>query len=506
VVLALVACGGSDERAPAPAPHSVPPARPAAPAGPEAIVLRVPRNGGIARVFDMQRLDSAVWTSDVKAPAIARFLAFDEDAGTAVVVDARGAPRRIEFRSGNVTPPPTVKLTALRSSDGAAVYGVSASGLVTRLTPTDAAPWTLRMPEAARDVAPQPDGSLLVVAEGATATKLWRVHPPATALLDSAVLPRAEHLVHATVGDRAYFSSDSELQTVRTRDLQLARLRHFPRRIRAVAPTPSGDRVFVALDSAPALQVVDRYNDNDDASVALPGPAADLRMDPLGRVLLVRPVHGTDTAWVVAVGTGRVIGPVRTVWTADLPFVTTDGSLVVSVGADAQLLDIQSLHLQRSVPGGGRDYWIPLRWNGFRPRAPGLDQPVTFPGAAAADTGDSILAAIRRSQADSAAHAPVTATSPPVVQPVVDSAQGRIATAAPAGYTVQFAALLDRDSARARAARITVDGQSAHVVAAPRGAATVYLVVLGPFNSRADAEAAGHASKQANPWIYAGAP
>jgi DNA-binding beta-propeller fold protein YncE len=460
-------------------------------------------------VFDLQRLDSAVWTSEVKAPAIARFLAFDEDAGTVVVVDARGAPRRIELRTGNVTPPPTVKLTSLHSADGAAVYGVSATGTVTRLTPTDAAPWTLRTPEPARDVAPQPDGSLLIVAEAASATTLWRVHPPATALLDTAVLPHAEHLVHAMVGDRAYFASDSALQTVRTRDLQVARLRHFARRIRAVAPTPSGDRVYVALDSVAALQVVDRYSDTDDASVPLPGPAAELRMDPLGRVLLVRPLRGADTAWVVAVGTDRVIGHVRTAWTADLPFVTSGGSLVVSVGPDAALLDVQSLHLQRTIPGGAHDFWIPLRWNGFRPRAPGLDQPVTFPGTTPADTGDSILAAIRRSQADSAAHAPVTAVTPPVSHPIVDSAQGRLApAAAPAatGFTVQFAALLDRDSAQSRAARITVDGHPAHVVAAPRGAATVYLVVLGPFTSRADAEAAGHASKQANPWIYAGAP
>ena len=507
-MLALVACGGSDERKPAPPPHTPAPSRPTAPAGPQAIVLRVARTGGAARVFDFQRLDSAVWTSDVKVPAIARFLAFDEDAGTVVVVDAKGAPRRIELRTGNVSPSPAVKLTALHSADGASVYGVSATGVVTRLTPTDAAPWTLRTPEAARDVAPQPDGSLLIVAEGATATTLWRVHPPGVALLDTAVLPRAEHLVHATVGDRAYFSSDSGLQTVRTRDLQVARRRHFPRRVRAVAPTPSGDRVYVALDSVAALQVVDRYNDNDDASVPLPGPAADLRMDPLGRVLLVRPLHGTDTAWVVAVGTDRVIGPVRTAWTADLPFVTSDGSLVVAVGPDAALLDLQSLRLQRTVPGGAHDFWIPLRWNGFRPRAPGLDQPVTFPGAAS-DTGDSILAAIRRTQADSAAHSAVTVRAPVVSHPVVDSAQGRLAlpaTPVAAGFPVQFAALLDRASAPARATRITVDGHPAHVVPAPRGTATVFLVVLGPYASRVEAEAVGRASKQANPWIYAGAP
>jgi len=469
-------------------------------------VLRIPRGGGVARAYDYERLDSAIWTSADRMPVVGHVLAFDEDGGAIAMVDSRGAPRRVELRTGTVTDPPDVKLTALRSADGAAVYGVSSTGVVTRLTPTDTRPWTLRLPQAARDVAPQPDGSVLIVADGVGAVRLWRVHPPGTTLLDTLSLPHAEHLVRAAVGDRAYFASDSTLQPVRTRDLKPAPPLRFDRRIRAIAPTPSGDRLFIGLDSVSVLRVIDRYSGDENGAVGLPGPPSDLRMDSLGRYLLVRPARSPDSAWIVAVGTERVVGHVHTTWTADLPFIGVDGSVVVAQGSDVVLLDPQSLKVRRTVTDGAQDFWIPIRWSGFRPRAPGLDQPVTFP-TTPVDSGDSILAAIRRSQRDTGLQpGPTPATTPP--PPVVDSAQGKLGSGAAhtAGFTVQFAALLNPDSARARAAHIVADGQHARVVAAPRGGTMVYLVVLGPFATRDAADAAGRASGQLNPWVYEGAP
>ena len=71
---------------------------------------------------------------------------------------------------------------------------------------------------------------------------------------------------------------------------------------------------------------------------------------------------------------------------------------------------------------------------------------------------------------------------------------------------MQLAAFLNADAARARASRIVVGSQHAHVVAATRGGATVYLVVLGPYSSRDAAEAAGRQSAQPNPWVYEGTP
>jgi SPOR domain len=508
--LTLVACGRDRASRPAASTHVLPPTtapiQPVAATGPEALVLRIPRAGGIAHVYDYDRLDSAIWESARRVPAVSRVLAFDDDEGAVAIVDARGAPRRIELRTGDVSDPPDVKLTALRSADGATIYGVSTTGVVTRLTATDVHPWTLRPPDGARDVVPQADGSVLIVGEEAGAVRLWLMRPPATTVLDSASLPRAVHLVRTVFGDRAYFASDSALEAVRTRDLQLSPALHFDHRLRAVALTPSGDRLFVALDSVNGLRVIDRYGGQDNGAVSLPGPALELRMDSLGRYLIVRPAHSIDSAWVVAIGTDRVVAHVRTAWTADLPFVGFDGSIAVLQGLDVVFLDPQSLSVRRTILDGARDYWIPLRWNGLRPRAPGLDQPVTFPSTAS-DTADSILAAIRQSQRDTSLHT----GPPPAPQPapsVVDSAQGRLNTAAPrtAGFTVQFAALLDPDSAHVRASRIVAFGQHAHVVATARGPATVYVVVLGPFPSRDAADAAARASRQPNPWVYEGAP
>jgi cell division septation protein DedD len=507
-VLMLAACGKdrtpskTDRALPAKAPTPPPPAT-----GPEALLLRVPRTGGIATAYDYEHPDSAIWTSAERVPAISRVLAFDEDGGAVAVVDGRGAPRRIELRSGSVSPPPDVKLTVLRSADGASVYGVSTGGLVTRLTPTDTRPWTFRAPLAARDVAPQADGSLLIIGDGPGGVRVWRIRPPGTALLDSTSLPHAEHLVRAEVGDRAYFVSDSALQGVRARDLKPAPPVHFERRLRAMVPTPSGDRLFVALDSVSVLRVIDRYSGEQTSAVQLPGPPGELRMDSLGRFLLVRPTHYVDSAWVVAVGTDRVVGHVRTAWTADIPFVGADGAIVVAQGPDVLFLDPQTFKPRRTVAGGARDFWIPLRWSGFRPRAAGLDQPVTFP-TTAADTTDSILSAIRRSQRDTAVRAAAPPPAPTPSPSVVDSAQGRLGTGGTrvSGFTVQFAALLNPDTARARASRIVANGQHARVVSASRGGTMVYLVVLGPYSTREAAEAAGQASRQPSPWVYEGAP
>ncbi len=514
MVLALAACGGADKRAPATA-HAPPSApRPPVAMGPQAIVLRVARTGGRARVYDYQSLDSAIWTSDGTAPAISRVLAFDDDGGALAVVDVRGAPRRIELRTGAVSAPPTVKLTALHSADGAAVYGIGPTGIVTRLTPTDTKPWTLRPPLPARDVAPQPDGTILIVSDGRDGTTLWRARPPATALLDTTTLTHAEHLIRAGVGDRAYFASDSALQPVRMRDLKPSDPLRFKQRLRAFAATPSGDRLYIALDSTSELRVIDRYSGAEQARVSLPGPAADLRMDSLGRYLLARPAGKSDSVWVVAVGTDRLTGTAWTGWSADLPFVGADGSIVLAQGADVVLIDPQTMAHRRTVANGARDFWISFRWNGFRPRAPGLDQPVTFPSAPV-DSGDSVLAAIRRSQQDTTLHPTPSGGSG---QAAAESAAGKptpgAGTAAGSPppptrasvFTVQLAALLNPDSARARAARTGVGGAHPRVVPALRGGGTVYLVVLGPYSSRDAAEAAGRQSAQPNPWVYEGTP
>ncbi|HWZ58560.1 MAG TPA: SPOR domain-containing protein [Gemmatimonadaceae bacterium] len=517
--LLVLGCGHSDQRTVA-TPHgnqSAASTTRTAP-NPDAVILRIPRAGGPVRAYAYARLDSALWTSTAKAPSVSRVLAFDEDRGSVALIDGRGALRRIDLRVGDVSPPPTVKLAALASSDGAAVYGIQANGSVARLTTTDATPWTFTPPHPAREVAPRADGTVIIVGGGrGDQSILWRVRPPESRVLDSAQLPPAERLIRTQLGDRLYLVADSAIAGVRGRDLAPIPSITFPRRIQAVAATPSGDRLYVALDSTAGLQVVDRYTDRVVGSVDLSGAASEMRMDPLGRALLVRPTTG-DSAWIVAVGTDRVTGTVHTNWTADLPFVAADGLIAVDDYPDVDFVDASGI-AQHTVTGGAKDFWIPIHWNGFRPRAPGLDQPVTFPGGGAADSTDTIAQLIQQSQHDSTPTATrVPPPGPPLPVPhrpdttgrpthaVVDTAHGSIGTRIPAaGFTVQFAAVLNEGAARTTAAQIAASGSTPRVVPSRDGSMTIYHVVLGPFPSRAEADAAGRAAHHQF-WIYQGAP
>ena len=76
LAVVLAACKGSDRKdSPASRTVSTNPAR-----GPDALLLRVPRNGGVARVTAYPQLDSTVWTSADAAPALEGVLSFDPDA------------------------------------------------------------------------------------------------------------------------------------------------------------------------------------------------------------------------------------------------------------------------------------------------------------------------------------------------------------------------------------------------------------------------------------------
>ncbi len=72
-------------------------------------------------------------------------------------------------------------------------------------------------------------------------------------------------------------------------------------------------------------------------------------------------------------------------------------------------------------------------------------------------------------------------------------------------WTVSFAAVLSEDRAREIAGEIAVDGQRPRVVKSETSGTTVFRVVFGPYNSKADAERMGRSSRH-NYWVYEGVP
>jgi hypothetical protein len=432
-----------------------------------------------------------VWTVD-EAPAIDRVLAFDPDAGSIAVVDSKGYPGRVDLRETDVLKAARIKLTSMSSANGSDIYGINAKGEIVRLNPTGG-DWKFKPPVPARTVFAQPNGELIVTGNKGAQTLLWKVRPPDDVVQDSAVLPLSGRGVRTQVGDRVYFTVDSGLVGIKVKDLSPVGAIKLANRVSALAPTPSGDRLYVAMVGDSGLSVVDRYTESARTSIELPQPPSELRMDALGRYLLAR-IPKADSAWVIAIGDNRLVGAVATRWETDLPAVTPDGMLALLGGKDVSFVDAEKLKVKSTVTGGAKDFWYFFAWDGFRPRPQGLDQPVTFPGDSA--QRDSLSASSTPSGTG-------TSLPPPVVR---DTTRAAATVAAPqTGFTVSFAALLSEEKAQQIASTIKVNGNAAHVVSTTTAGSPIFRVVMGPYPTRDEANKIGRAAKHEY-WIYEGSP
>jgi hypothetical protein len=468
--------------------------------GPDAVFIRLAGNGGTARAYRWGS-DSVLWSSPRRVPALSHTLAFDDAQGSLAYVDARGVPGRLDLRMGSAGAAATTALTGLASADGWAIYGLTPKHDVSRLTPSGT--WTFTPEQQPRGLLPLPDGSLVLLTDNGNRHELRRLHPPEPRVTETTSVPHADLLVRTDLGDRLYFVGDSGLAGVRTRDLTRTRTVWLPGQAVDAVATPSGDRIFVALKGKKSITVVDRFTEEIERTIDIAGTATALRMDPDGRYLLARSANG-DSVRIVAIGTSRAIGTVRSRWRADLPLLGPDGGLAVLQDNDVVIVDAESHRERTRFPAGTKDMWTLIRWNGFRPRARGLDVPVSFgsdPDAPAGAAADSTRAAPQPA-APSAARAPEPA--PRAAEPVPPP---RAIIGAPqhGTFTLSFAALLSEDRAKTLAASITVDGHPVRVVPGVSDRTPVYRVVYGPFDTKEEAERAGRRTGLPY-WVYEGAP
>ena len=432
-------------------------------------------------------------------------LAFDDAQGSLAYVDARGVPGRLDMRVGSAGAAATTALTGLASADGWAIYGLTPRHDVSRLTPSGT--WTFTPQEQPRTLLPLPDGSLVLLSDDGTRHELRRLHPPEPRVTETTSVPHASLVVRTDLGDRLYFIGDSGLAGVRTRDLTRTRTVWLPGQAVDAVATPSGDRIYVALKGKKSITVIDRFSEEIDGTIDLAGPATALRMDPDGRYLLARNSAG-DSVRVVAIGTSREIGSVRSRWRADLPLVGPDGGLAVLQDEDVVVVDAESQRERTRFRAGAADLWTLVRWNGFRPRAKGLDVPVTFDADAdSTSAADSASAASLATAATAAAAATAGKVPDAAPRPAEPAPPPRPAAGATrhGTFTLSFAALLSEDHAKTLAASITVDGHPVRVVPGVSDRTTIYRVVYGPFDTKEEAERAGKRTGLPY-WVYEGAP
>ncbi len=432
-------------------------------------------------------LDSVIWTS-TPLPAVSQVLAFDPEGGTMVFVDDRGRPDRLDLRLNDFRIASKEKLSAITSADGTNIFGINAKQIVVRLNPSGG-DWRFHPAGTARAVLAQPDGSVIVATARGAETLVSLVRPPDTVASDTARIPLATRAVRTQVGDRVYLTSEEGLAGLKAKDLSPLKPVAFSSRIRALAPTPSGDRLYVATLREPEVAVVDRYSGKVTTRIPLPGIPSDLRMDALGRYLLAR-FPAADSAWVIAIGSDKLTGAVASRWTNDLPTVAPDGSIALLGARDVRFVNGETFAETRVARNGAKDFWHFFTWNGFRPRLAGVDQPVNFDQGSPAPSSTVT----------------VSSTPPAVAAP----APARDSTAPPApaaalAFTLSFATVLNEARARQLASEIIVNGAPARVVQTEQGGVTVYRVVAGPYPTRDEAEKAGRSSSRQF-WIFEGMP
>lgn len=470
--------------------------------GPDAVLLRLSGAGGVTRAHRAGD-DSVLWQSRDRVPPVAAVLGFDDFLGLLLAQDRTGRVVSVDLRLGTVETLGDERLHGEVIAEGSAVFSLDTDGRVLRLTPV--ATWNWPVPGGAFGLIPNPDGSLLLLSERGAGTVVRRVIPPETRVIDSTSVPPVRLMARTAVGDRVWFVTDSGLVSLAIRDLSRAFSLPLSDSVIALVPTPSGDRVFLATGRA-RLRIIDRYAESERGTIDLPAPAAALRMDPDGRYLLVR-ARGTDSTFVVSIGTSRVVNTLATPWRADLPLVTPDGRVLVARGADALLVDAESGRERMRYTGGAADVWTLVRWNGFRPRAAGLDRPVQFEefaaDSAAADSALAALLAARYGDLSAVGRAAPLPSTPRSGQ--TNEPPPRRDPSVHGTWTVSFATLLSEDRARTMADSIVVNGRRARVVTGTRDGIPVWRVLLGPFDSRQDAERAGMASRLSY-WVFEGAP
>lgn len=455
-------------------------------------MLRVSRDGGLLAAYAYPGLDSVLWKSSNRAPALTDVVAFGAEDGYLAAIDSRSGPVRVDLRIGSVSTSKDSALHAVSSADGSAIYALTASGEITRFTPSGG-DWKFVPPLPASALFAQADGSLIVAGATGKRVVVWRIRPPGQEIVDTLYVDvggdtkKNSAMIAATAGsldDRVFFGANESVIAVRSRDMQKALDIDLGDPITAIAATPSGDRLFVTLDDDRSIRIVDRFEERVSDKIKLPTPARALRMDALGRVLLAR--GEVDTVFVVSLADDGVQGSIRSTWRGDLPMVLADGAIAAVRGEDVVLTKPSTLGDGRSIKNGARDFWYALRWNGFRPRAKGLDQPVQFRTSAPRDSSDTT------ETARSAPPTEIRDTSR------TDTLSGRL-------WTVSFAAVQSEKQARDLASRIRVDGQAPRITTSERNGTTLYRVVMGPFASRDAADRVGRASGQSY-WIFEGAP
>ena len=319
------------------------------------VAIRLPAKGGVPQLYKLPRLTSVDGVLKGRLPPVDRVVGLDPESEFLFVTTAKHELLGLDLGSGRADTVATNVRQAALGPDGT-LYAIDSSRHVVSLSRRTRFAWPKALTALPRDLF------------GSTDQHLVGVVPQDQLLVAAADQPPTLRPIAAggdvaatRWGDLVAVASDSGVtfyDPLGRRDPAFVRLADSPR---ALAFSPSGHRIYVARRNVPGLAVVDRYERKELDGVALPGPVAALRLDPLGRWLLARPTVG-DSAWIVDLPIKRHTGIVPTQWQADLPAISPDGMLIYRRGHDVVSARPDSLNDVGKVTNGAADLWVLTSW------------------------------------------------------------------------------------------------------------------------------------------------
>jgi len=448
LTLSLAAC----QRA-ADAPAGVLP--PAAQVVPSTSLLRLPRAGGSPRFYSAPALADLGWRARGRLPAMQLAVGFDLDQELAYAVDSSRGLQGLDVTTGTARVLTKDVRGVVLGPEGTLWVVDDQNGIV-RVRRRFAERLDAALPGRPVALYGTGDRQLLAIEGGDSAAAYLVAGLQAGA---RKALPSV-HTAASPWGDLLAVAAETGVYLWAPHgetELRRVRIGGTPRTVRFSA---SGHRIYVGRESED-LAVIDRYSGDRLDDIAIPGAAAGLRVAPYGAWLLARPDKG-DTVWVVNLATGKYAGMVAAPWSADLPTVLGDATLLVRRGADVVALDLNTEAFPEvgRIKGGANDLYLPVPW------LPAANRPAE--AAVASATPDSLAAAAATPSApDTGGAAPVNAV-----------------------MYLQVSRSQNPTWAQALAEEIRKDGFPA-LVLDPKAGEEAFRVVVGPYPSREAAESAG---------------
>ncbi|MEO7985898.1 MAG: SPOR domain-containing protein [Gemmatimonadales bacterium] len=323
--------------------------------------VRLPRDGGQARLYRVPSLEPSSWSTEEKLPPLERAIGADPEQGLVYAIDTKHNVVGVDLETRRVRSFLEEVRYAAVGPDGA-LYTVDTGSVVTQLVRRTPVRFRSKLQGTPAELHGTMGGSLIARLAGnkAALEVLGSDQAPTSVPLPPGPMATSRY------GDLVAVAADTAVVIYDPAAKRAPLVVHVSGHARDVVFSPSGHRIYVARDDRNLL-VLDRFTGDALGEIELPGPSKELRRDEYGQWLLVRPAEG-DSVWVVDVGKARYAGAVATGWASDLPAVAAPSALLIRIGEDVRALNLAAEGFPEvgRVKDAAADLWLPLRWRPAR--------------------------------------------------------------------------------------------------------------------------------------------